>query len=178
MSRIADAIGALTHPAHPETTLIAFTLATCIEYPAASTRALDRDHQTQLRRLERAARIALKKPPASLYSVLPGPDWHVLLAPHASPERLYLARANHQRHYVFANSTQAPIAPPGTSIARWQHASTAEHRFTHVAGSEQESLLMHYSTADRFVHITGQTARDGQARVYHALPVPGAEMPL
>ena len=167
MSRLAAAIDALTQGAHPAATLAAFTLSTRREYPGGIAAALGRAEQKQLRRLERAARLALKQPLTEIYSVLPGPAWHVILAPHATPERIYLARADHQRHYARTEILVAPIEPPATLLAHWTD-DDEPHRFAHVATDAQLSLLMYYSTAQEHVYLAPRTPLVGSASRYTA----------
>lgn len=179
MSRITAALEALTRAADPTTTLVALTITVRIDYPAGLAIPLDRGDQKQLRRLERATRTALKQPPATRYSVLPGASWHIVLAPHAAEQRVYLARAGCQRHYRHADDIAAPPEPPATLIASWTanttdtstgSATATEHHFTGVADPEQLGLLMHYSTADRYVYLSPLTPQSGIAALYTTSP--------
>lgn len=167
MSRITAAIDALTRPADPEATLIAFTIDACTQFPAGEERALDRQQRKQLRRLERAARTALRQPPQAIYSVLSGPTWHIVLAPHAAPERLYLARAGRQLNYQPAENIDAPVEAPATLLAAWT-AADQRHRFTHVATPEQLNLLMHYSTANQCIYLSPMAPQTGHAEHFAA----------
>lgn len=168
MSRLATALDALTSRADSASTLLAFTIEQRIEYPFGHTCALERDQRKELRRLERAARTAMKQPPTTLYSVLSGPVWHVLLAPAMADERIYLARAECQHPYQRSEDIEAPMAPPATLLASWH--STARHCFPFVATAEQLALLMHYSTAAQHVYLSPLAPMHGCAEQYTAVP--------
>ena len=110
----------------------------------------------------------MKQPPTSVYSVLAGSVWHVLLAPHVADERLYLACAQCQHQYHRLEDIEAPMAPPSSLLASWS--STAQHCFAHVTGPEQLALLMHYSTAEQHVYLSPLAPMHGCAEQYTAVP--------
>ena len=99
--------------------------------------------------------------------MLPGPEWHILLPPHAAPDRIYLARAQCQRHYRREQTIDAPAEPPETLLATWQCADTPL-RFVHVASPEQLSLVMHYSTADQHIYLPPGAPLHATANLYTA----------
>jgi len=116
----------------------------------------------------------MRQPSTSLYSVLSGPVWHVLLAPAVAEERVYLARAQCQHPYRRHEDIEAPMAPPSSLLATWP--STARHCFPFVATPEQLALLMHYSTAAEHVYLSPLAPMHGCAEVYTAVTMePGQE---
>jgi len=109
--------------------------------------------------------MALRLPAPDRYHVLPGDAWHVILAHHRADHRVYLARAQHQRHYAAGDLVAPPTVPPATLLACWEDPD-ARLAFMHVGSPAQRALLMYASTADHHIYVPPEATPRGLASTY------------